>query len=119
MITLSALAGQMLKQIFTEEKLPANTALRLGVTKDGCSNSGTQLKYALDFDQNPSKPGDNVFESEGVKIYVDKDSLPHLDGLQLDVRQEFGGYQFMFKNPNAKHSCGCGHTFSEEGPTQH
>ena len=119
MITLSQLAGQAVKQIVAEGKLPENTAVRLGVTKDGCSNSGTQFKYAMDLDQNPAKPGDQVFESEGVKIYVDKESLPHLDGLQLDVREELGEMRFLFKNPNAKHSCGCGHTFSDEEPPKH
>jgi len=114
MITLTPVARQAVRDIMQQEKLPDGTALRLGVSKEGCEGSGTQFRYALDFDSEPVREGDSLFESEGLKILVDADSLPHLSGLQLDVRQQMGGVQFVFRNPKARHSCGCGHTFSEE-----
>lgn len=120
MITLSPEAGQVVKEIQKQENLPANAALRLGVTNEGCGESATQFRYVLDFDVNPAKADDQVFESEGVKIYVNKESAPHLEGLVLDAQQDaIGSVQFMFKNPKAKHNCGCGHTFSEDQPPQH
>lgn len=116
MVTLTPTALQAVREIIKQENLPATSALRVGVSKDGCEGSGTQFKYVLDFDALPAKPDDNVFEMEGMKILVNNESLPHLTGLQLDVRQRMGGFEFVFRNPKAKHSCGCGHTFSEEEP---
>lgn len=113
MITLTPHAAEVVRTIFTTENFPAPTALRLGITKEGCEGSGTEFRYVLDFDPNPGKPDDHIFESEGIRIVVDQESLPHLEGLQLGVRQKSGGVEFMFLNPKAKHSCGCGHTFSE------
>jgi len=116
MVTLSAIAGHAVKEIIEREKLPATAALRVGITSEGCEGSGTKFRYVLDFDSEPARLGDNVFESEGMKILVDPESLPHLDGLQLDVLKKLGGVEFVFRNPKAHHSCGCGHTFSEEEP---
>lgn len=113
MITLTPSARQAVGEILVQQKLPPTAALRLGVTSEGCEGSGTQFRYVLDFDPNPGKPSDQVFESDGLTIVVDRESLPHLEGLQLDVAPEFGGMRFLFRNPHASHSCGCGHTFSE------
>ncbi|HEU4436652.1 MAG TPA: iron-sulfur cluster assembly accessory protein [Verrucomicrobiae bacterium] len=119
MVTLTPTAGEAVRGIIEQEKLPQTTALRLGVTTEGCEGSGTKFRYVLDFDATPAKENDSVFESEGMKILVDNDSLPHLSGLQLDARKQMGGVQFVFRNPQAKHSCGCGHSFSEEAPESH
>ncbi len=118
MVTLTPTAGEAVRGIIEQEKLSQTTALRLGVTKEGCEGSGTQFRYVLDFDAEPAREGDVVFESEGMKILVDNESLPHLSGLQLDARKQMGGVQFVFLNPKARHSCGCGHTFSEEESSQ-
>ncbi|MBI3449759.1 MAG: iron-sulfur cluster assembly accessory protein [Acidobacteria bacterium] len=114
MITLTPTAGEVLKKIKSQENIPEQAALRLGVTTEGCEGSGTQFRYVLDFDVNPAKPQDHAFESEGVRILIDDASLPHVNELQLDVRQEMGSVKFLFTNPKAAHSCGCGHTFSEQ-----
>lgn len=113
MITLTPSARQAVGEIFAQQELPPTAALRLGVTSEGCEGSGTQFRYVLDFDPNPGKTSDQVFESDGLRIVVDHESLPHLDGLQLDAQPEFGGVRFVFRNPRASHSCGCGRTFSE------
>jgi len=114
MITLSPNAAKVVQMIMDREKLAATTSLRIGVTTEGCEGSGTQFRYVLGFDPHPTEEDDHLFESEGMKLVVDDASLPHLDGLQLDVRQSLGGVEFLFRNPNASHSCGCGHTFSED-----
>ena len=120
MITITPQAGEALKEIKEREKMPETAALRLGVTQDGCGTSGTQFRYSMDFDAEPAKANDQVFESEGVKIVVDSESYPHIQGLQLDVQEDgMGNIGFTFKNPNAKHGCGCGHTFSEDAPPAH
>jgi iron-sulfur cluster assembly protein len=113
-ITLTPLASQALQGILQQEKRPTTTALRVGVTREGCEGSETEFRYLLEFDPDPARPSDQIFESEGLTILVDREGLPHLDGLQLDAQQEFGGVKFLFRNPRAMHSCGCGHTFSEE-----
>ena len=115
MITLSALAAEYLSSIVENEGFPNGAALRLGVTTNGCEGSGTKFRYEMGLETDPVTPNDVVFNSEGINIYVDSESLPHLDGLQLDIKQHYlGEVQFLFRNPNAKQSCGCGHTFSGE-----
>ncbi len=116
MITLTANAAEVVRGNMVKEKLPANTALRLGVIDDGCKNSGTQYRYVLEFDSETVRLGDHLFESEGIRIRVDQESLAHLDGVQLGVKQGPKGTEYMFLNPRAEHSCGCGNTFSETMP---
>lgn len=113
MITLTPNAAAVVRTIMAEENFSPGTALRLGVTREGCEGSGTEFRYVLDFDPDPAKPDDQLFEIEGIRIVINRESVPHLQGLQLGVRQKPGGVEFMFLNPGAKHSCACGHTFSE------
>lgn len=116
MITLTPNAAQVVRSIIDREKFSADTALRLGIKNDGCAESGTQYRYVLELDSDAVRPDDHLFESEGIRILVDRESLAHLDGLRLGIRQGSKGVEFMFLNPRAQHSCGCGHTFSEETP---
>lgn len=81
--------------------------LRLGVKTTGCSG----LAYKLEFVDN-ANPDDEVFESEGVKIIVDKKSLQYIDGTQLDYTKEGLQEGFKFTNPNVKDECGCGESFT-------
>lgn len=118
MISVSPVAGEYIRKMKKHEKFPEGTALRLGVTTEGCEGSGTDFRYKTDFDEKPPAADDSVFESEGIRIYVDRGSLPHLDGIQLDVREDSNGAQLVFRNPKAQHSCGCGNTFSEEPPPE-
>ena len=111
MITLTPDAVEAVRSILADGDFPQGSALRLGLTNEGCE--GTKFRYILALDPDPAKPEDQLFESEGVRIVVSRESLPHLDGLQLGVRSKLGGVDFVFQNPQAKHSCGCGHTFSD------
>jgi iron-sulfur cluster assembly protein len=116
MITLTANAAEVVRGDINKEKLPAGTALRLGVVNDGCKDSGTQYRYVLELDSEAVRPGDHLFESEGITIRVDQQSLAHLDGVKLGVKQGPHGKEYMFLNPHAEHSCSCGNTFSEVMP---
>lgn len=114
MIALTSDAAEVLRGLLADQDLPAGTALRVGITNEGCEGSGTKFRYFLGFDPEPAQPDDHLFESEGIRVVASRESLPHLDGLRLAVRQKFGGVEFIFQNPRATHSCGCGHTFSDE-----
>jgi iron-sulfur cluster assembly protein len=80
--------------------------LRFGVRTTGCSG----LAYKLEF-VDESAPEDSVFESHGVKVFVDPKSLPYIDGTQLDFAREGLNEGFRFSNPNVKDECGCGESF--------
>lgn len=81
--------------------------IRVGVQGGGCSG----LMYQLDFD-NQEVEGDKAFEDNGIKIVVDKKSYLYLIGTTLDYSGGLNGKGFIFKNPNADRTCGCGESFS-------
>lgn len=81
--------------------------LRLGVKTTGCSG----MAYVLEF-ADACEEGDEVFESQGVKIFVDPKSLVYLDGTELDFAKEGLNEGFKFNNPNEKATCGCGESFT-------
>ena len=81
--------------------------LRVGVVGGGCSG----LSYKLDFD-NETKPMDQVFEDNGVKIVCDLKSFLYLVNTELDFSDGLNGKGFYFNNPNASRSCGCGESFA-------
>lgn len=81
--------------------------IRVGVHGGGCSG----LMYQLDFDNN-LKETDKLFEAEGVQIVVDKKSFLYLVGTTLDFSGGLNGKGFVFVNPNADRTCGCGESFS-------
>ncbi|SFN56994.1 iron-sulfur cluster assembly protein [Algoriella xinjiangensis] len=81
--------------------------VRVGVTSGGCSG----LNYNLEFDKE-HKPEDKVFEDNGVKVIVDKKSFLYLVGMTLEYSGGLNGKGFVFNNPNATRTCGCGESFS-------
>jgi iron-sulfur cluster assembly protein len=81
--------------------------IRVGVQGGGCSG----LMYDLDFD-NQEKEDDKSFEDNGVRIIVDKKSFLYLAGTVLDYSGGLNGKGFVFTNPNADRTCGCGESFS-------
>jgi iron-sulfur cluster assembly protein len=81
--------------------------LRLGVKTSGCSGMAYSLEFADALDE-----GDLTFESFGVTVLVNPQSLPYLDGMELDYAKEGLNEGFKFNNPNVKNTCGCGESFS-------
>ncbi len=88
------------------EKRGKGCGLRLGVRTTGCSG----LAYQLEYVDEPA-PEDQVFESNGVKVFIDPKSLAYLDGTELDFVREGLNEGFKFQNPNVKDECGCGESF--------
>jgi iron-sulfur cluster assembly protein len=81
--------------------------LRIGVKKTGCSGFAYVINYADDV-----KNDDIVFEEQGVKVIVDRDSLGYIDGTQVDFVKQGLNEAFRFRNPNVKGECGCGESFT-------
>ena len=106
-ILLSETAANEIKKIINESKLPPETRLRVGVKGGGCSG----FSYLLDLTEEEPGEADEVMESHGVPIVVDMKSLLYLEGTEIDHRSEVMGSGFVFKNPNATASCGCGQSF--------
>jgi len=98
--------------VFAREKLAKrgtpNAAVRLGIKGGGCSG----FSYVIQFDDEPARERDTVYEVDGVKFYVDKKSLVYLAGSLLDYEKTLMFQGFKFRNPNEATSCGCGHSFT-------
>ena len=90
-----------------EDENKAGYFIRVGVEGGGCSG----LMYQLKFD-NEDKEDDKIFEDNGMKVVVDKKSFLYLIGTTLDFSGGLNGKGFVFENPNAGRTCGCGESFS-------
>jgi len=106
-INLTAKAAEQVGKIKAENNIPESHGLRVGVKGGGCSG----LSYVLGFD-GEAKPSDKKFEQHGVTIFVDPKSLFFLSGTELDFQDGLDGKGFVFNNPNAQKTCGCGSSFS-------
>ena len=106
-VRLTDKAAAMVKETIERENLQGS-GLRVAVVGGGCSG----FQYSLDIEKE-ERPGDMIFEASGVKCFVDPMSSMYLLGVEIDyVEGQFGQSGFSFKNPNAKHTCGCGSSFS-------
>ena len=104
-IHLSEIAASRVQHFLTNRG--KGIGLRLAVKTTGCSG----LAYVMEF-VDELQDDDEVFESKGVKVIVDKKSLTFLDGTEVDFSKEGLNEGFQFKNPNAKDACGCGESFT-------
>ncbi len=108
MIKVSDQAKEKAVQLMTEEGFkPFEDYIRVGVKSGGCSG----LEYVLKFD-NQKEDADQVFEDNGIKILIDKKSVLYLAGTILEFSGGLNGKGFVFNNPNANRTCGCGESFS-------
>ncbi|MDP5081106.1 MAG: iron-sulfur cluster assembly accessory protein [Winogradskyella sp.] len=108
MIKVSEIAKKKVIELMTDDGFnPATDYVRVGVKSGGCSG----LSYDLKFDNTQSEE-DKVFEDNGVKIIVDKKSFLYLIGTTLEYSGGLNGAGFVFNNPNANRTCGCGESFS-------
>ena len=107
MITVSENAKNQAIKLMAEDNSPEGSFIRVGVKGGGCSG----LTYDLTFDH-IIKDSDKVFEDKGIKIVCDKKSILYLAGTELDFSGGLNGKGFIFNNPNANRTCGCGESFS-------
>lgn len=103
-VEITEKARAEIQKIFQSES--GTKALRLAVVGGGCSG----LSYKMDFDEIKEK--DKLFEFDGFKLVIDLKSSIYLKGVMLDFEDGLNGKGFVFKNPNAKNTCGCGESFS-------
>ena len=104
--TLTTKAKSQLDKLMVEEQCTEDHFLRVSVKGGGCSG----LTYDLDFDDT-IVPFDEISEDQGLKLVIDKRSLLYLLGTELDFTEGLNGKGFVFTNPNASRTCGCGESF--------
>lgn len=105
-VTVTEKAFEQIKVIFNQEGPGLDKGLRLAVVGGGCSG----LQYKIEFSELKEK--DNIIDREGIKIVIDPKSSIYLKGVVLDFKDGLNGKGFVFENPNASNTCGCGESFS-------
>ena len=105
MIEISENAARKIRTLMAKQGI-ADGGLRVGVKGGGCSG----LSYTFAWEKQ-ARTGDEVFEGHGAKIYIDRKSFLFLKGTALDYDTNLVSHGFVFHNPNAKPSCGCGSSF--------
>jgi iron-sulfur cluster assembly protein len=104
-ITLTEAAASKLRELTKDEPNP-NIGLRVYVYSGGCSG----FRYGMMLEDAPT-PDDLVVETNGVRVYIDENSVRYLQGSEIDYVDTLMGAGFMFNNPNAVAACGCGSSF--------
>ena len=108
MVNLTERAASEVKTIIQQQSLDAEkTFLRVGVKGGGCSG----FSYTLDLTEHMSE-SDEQWDVNGIKVICDPKSNIYLEGVNVDFKDEIMGRGFVFNNPNATHTCGCGSSFS-------
>ena len=105
MLTFTETAIGKVKEIMAERG-EGEGGLRIAVIGGGCSG----FQYQMSLDKEPNAD-DQIFEQEGLKVFVDGRSLPYLDGTKVDYVDGLNGSGFKFDNPNSRGTCGCGESF--------
>lgn len=107
-IGLTEAAARRVRHLLEQQTEDERRVLRLGVSGGGCSGMTYKIDFAREAD---IAPKDKVFEDQGIKLVVDHKSMLFLDGTVLDYAESLMQSGFVFKNPNAKQTCGCGESF--------
>lgn len=106
LVTLTPAAQEQVRTLLAEEEDSEGVGLRLGIQGGGCSG----LSYVLELSEKDDK--DTVLEFEGFQVYLDPKSTIYLSGITLDFQAGLQGKGFVFQNPMAANTCGCGESFS-------
>lgn len=104
-LNMTKTAAEEVAHLYTSLKVPENCFLRIGVKGGGCAG----FSYILGFDE--QKEQDNLYQIEGLNIIIDKAQEIYLHGTELDFKQGLDNRGFVFNNPNAEETCGCGSSF--------
>ena len=107
-IAITERAAKEVQRVIEENNMPAETWVRIGAKGGGCSG----MTYVLDFDQKGPTEFDLTFEQHGVKVIIDKKSSFFMAGTTLDFNDGLLNRGFVFQNPTATGTCGCGTSFS-------
>ncbi len=107
MLFVAESAKEKIQEIKQSEHLSDDYFVRVSVTSGGCSG----LSYQMDFD-NETKPNDQVFDDNGVRVVTDLKSFLYLCNTTLEFSGGLNGKGFYFNNPNAARTCGCGESFA-------
>jgi iron-sulfur cluster assembly protein len=105
MVTLSDKAAGKVKELMNGQGETGESGLRVAIRGGGCSG----FQYALAFDQ--KRDGDQVYEHQEIKLLIDSESLPFVDGSEVDYVEGLQGAGFAVNNPNVVAACGCGQSF--------
>ena len=105
-VSISPLAAEKVLELLNQRPSP-EFGLRIGVRGGGCSGNSYFMEFCP-----AAEDGDEVFDTNGVKLVVDRRSLPLLEGTQIDFVDSLMGSGFKFNNPNVRHSCACGESFT-------
>lgn len=97
---------EQLRRLMREQSVPDGYGLRVGVKGGGCSG----FSYLLGFDVKKEK--DQVYEIDGMQVFIEKTHAMYLIGMEIDWHDDLNNRGFIFENPNAKSTCGCGTSFS-------
>jgi iron-sulfur cluster assembly protein len=106
-ITLTSAAVDAVKKAMAEESLPEGASLRIEVHSGGCSG----MSYRMTFEEGV-RSDDRAIEADGLRVLIDPKSEIYLAGAELDYSGGLSGRGFVFRNPNAAKSCGCGKSFA-------
>jgi iron-sulfur cluster assembly protein len=107
MIHVTEKAAEKIRELLAKEGVPETGGLRLGVQGGGCSG----LTYAMRL-ETQARDRDKVFEENGARIFVDPKSYLYLDNTTLDYQEDLMRKGFVFHNPAATRTCGCGTSFT-------
>lgn len=107
MIHVDSSAKEKIIQLMDDQSLSEDYFLRVSVTSGGCSG----LSYQMDFD-NEIREHDQIFEDNGIKVVTDLKSFLYLCNTTLEFSGGLNGRGFVFNNPNAQRTCGCGESFA-------
>ena len=106
-MTLTDVAAKMVRDFIENFEATENAGLRVSVLPGGCSG----FQYGLNIEET-FEPDDEIFELQGIKIFIDPFSSQYLDGIEIDYTSSMMGQGFVFNNPNATGGCGCGSSFT-------
>jgi iron-sulfur cluster assembly protein len=110
MVTITDKGAEKVREFLTSQSADVTAAgLRVGVRGGGCSG----FQYQLAFDE--PRDGDAVFEVQGLRVLVDQESMPYVDGSEIDYIDALTGAGFKVNNPNVVAACGCGSSFRVAG----
>ena len=105
-ISITGGALRQIRRIMQEQSIPSGYGLRVGVKGGGCSG----FSYLLGFDVQKEK--DKVFDIDGLQVYIEQAHTMYLVGMSIDWHEGLNNRGFVFENPNATGTCGCGSSFS-------